>query len=551
MRRHQKGFMTHIRTVLAVSALLASATLAQAAAQLPLMQAARRGDVQTVRTLIKQGSDVNAVEADGSTALHHAANRGDSAVVEALLAGGARATVATRYGITPLALAATSGNVQVIEALIKAGADANGVGAGGETMLMTAARTGNAAALKALLTAGAKVDARETRRGQTALMWAAAAGNVDGMKVLIESGADVKAKSNEVDFKLTSRRGEGQTGGPTGGFSQAAQIQFTPLAFAVRGGSIGAVTLLLDSGASANEKLPDGLNMVILAIINAHWELAGLLVDRGADVNAAEAGWTALHQVARSRSLTVGHVPHPTQTGQMSSLDLAKKLLAKGANVNARMTKDGMKADGYRTDLNRIGATAYLLAAKGVDHELMRLLLAAGADPLLTNDHGMRPLMVAAGVALHATGEDTGTHEDALEAVKMAYEADKDVNYVDKRGHTAILGAARRGSLTVARFLVEHGADLSVTMKRENFVGQAYGTKGLSWSPLTIALGYGKDGEPLFLGSERHFEVAGYLYNEMKKRGVSFEHEHAESLAFIRAQVGEAPAVASADPAVR
>lgn len=534
--------MNRIRTALAVGALLVSAGSAlAAAAQSPLQQAARRGDIQAVRSLIKQGSDVNAVEADGSTALHHAANRGDAAVVEALLAGGAKATVATRYGVTPLALAAASGNVQVIEALIKAGADANGVGPGGETALMTASRMGSGPAIKALLTAGAKVDARDPRRGQTALMWASAAGNVDGMKALIEGGADVKARSDEVDFKRTVRGNGGNPGLDT----NQSGIQFSPLSFAVRGGSVDAVNLLLDAGADVNEKLPDGLNMVILAIINAHWELAARLIDRGADPNAAEAGWTALHQVARSRSLTVGHVPHPTQTGQMSSIDLAKKLIAKGANVNARITKDGMKTDGYRTQLNRIGATAYLLAAKGVDHELMRLLLANGADPLLTNDHGMRPLMVAAGVALHATGEDTGTHEDALEAVKVAYEVDKDVNYVDKRGHTAILGAARRGSVAVTQFLVERGADLSATVKRENFVGQSYGSRGLSWSPLTIALGFGKDGEPLFLGSERHFDVAAYLYKEMKKRGISFEHEHAESLAFIRAQVGEAPAVAA------
>lgn len=542
MNRRQRALAPFL-AVLVAGLLLGLSPSVQAAAQVtPLLRAARQGDEVQVRALLKQGVDVQAVEADGSTALHHAANRADLGIVEALLAAGAKVTAANRYGVTPLTLAAATGHVQIIERLLKAGADPNVSTPGGETALMTAARTGSGPAIKALLTAGAKVDVREPRRGQTALMWAAAAGNVDGMKVLIEGGADVRAKSNEVDFKRTSRKGEG----PTGGFTQAAEIQFTPLSFAVRGGSLDAVKLLLDAGADANEKLPDGLSMPILAIINAHWELAGLLLDRGADVNAADAGWTALHQVARSRSLTVGHVPHPTQTGQMSSFDLAKKLIAKGANVNARMTRDGMKADGYRTDLNRIGATPYLLAAKGVDHELMRLLLANGADPLLTNDHGMRPLMVAAGVALHATGEDTGTHEDALEAVKVAYEADKDVNYVDKRGHTAILGAARRGSVAVTQFLVERGADLRATVKRENFVGQSYGSRGLSWSPLTIALGFGKDGEPLFLGSERHFEVAAYLYKEMAKRGISFEHEHPESLAFIRSQVGEGPASAAA-----
>ena len=399
---------------------------------------------------------------------------------------------------------------------------------------MTAARNGKADVIRVLLTQGAEVDAVEPTRRQTALMWASADGNVEAMKALIEGGADVRARSTEGDFKRVS-------GGITSRSVEEVPIQFTPLMFAVRAGHLEAVETLLDAGVHPNEKLPDGVNGVILAIINAHYELAAYLLDRGADPNSAEGGWTALHQIARSRSLTVGHVPHPMPTGSLSSLDLAKKLVAMGAGVNARVTRDGMRADGYRTQLNRIGVTPYLLAAKGVDHELMRLLLANGADPLITNELGMRPLGIAAGVALHATGEDTGTHEDALEAVKVAYAADQDVNYLDKRGHTALMGASRRGALEVVKFVVERGAKLDVTIKRDDFVGQAYGTKGLTWTPLTIALGFGKDGEPLFLGSERSFEVAAYLYREMRERGLSFEHEHQLSLDRVREMVGEKP----------
>ncbi|MGE0257056.1 MAG: ankyrin repeat domain-containing protein [Alphaproteobacteria bacterium] len=493
-----------------------------------LAQAADAGDAQAVRALIKAGADVNGRQPDGSTALHFAANRGSLPVVEALLAAGADAKAANRYGVTPLALASATANVAVVERLLTAGADPKTPGIGGAPVLMTAARAGAADVIRLLIRRGADVNAVEPTRSQTALMWAAAEGNVDAIKALVEGGANVSARSSEVDFKKAdvSMRSSAAPAGDT-------TIRFTPLFFAIRAGHQPAVKALLDAGVDPNEKLPDGVNGVIVAIINAHFELAAYLLDQGANPNAAEGGWTALHQVARSRSLTVGQVPHPVPTGGMSSMDLAKKLVAMGANVNARMTRDGMRADGYRTQLNRIGATPYLLAAKGVDHELMRLLLANGADPMLTNDHGMRPLGVAAGVALHATGEDSGTHENALEAVKVAYEVDQDVNYVDKRGHTALMGAARRGALQVVRFLVERGAKLDATIKRENFLGQAYGTKGLAWTPLTIALGFGKDGVPLFLGSERAFDVAAYLYTEMKKRGLSFEHEHAESLAMI------------------
>ncbi len=515
--------------VLAAALLAAAATPSHAAGDTPtLAQAADAGDVQAVRALIKAKADVNGREADGTTALHFAANRGHLPIVDALIVAGADAKAANRYGVTPLVLASATGNVAVVERLLTAGADPKVPGIGGATVLMAAARAGSADVIRLLIRHGADVNAVEPTRAQTALMWAAAEGNVDAIKALVEGGANVSARSNEVDFKKAdvSMRSSAAP-------KAAATIQFTPMMFAIRAGHQPAVAALLDAGVDVNEKLPDGINGVILAIINAHFELAAYLLDRGVDPNAGEGGWTALHQIARSRSLTVGQVPHPVPSGHMSSMDLAKKLVAMGANVNARMTRDGMRADGYRTQLNRIGATPYLLAAKGVDHELMRLMLAHGADPMLTNDHGMRPLGIAAGVALHATGEDSGTHENALEAVKVAYEVDQDVNYVDKRGHTALMGAARRGSLQVVRFLVERGAKLDATIKREDFLGQAYGTRGLSWTPLTIALGFGKDGVPLFLGSERSFDVAAYLYAEMKKRGLSFEHEHPDSLVMI------------------
>ncbi len=511
--------------------LLSVTSVNAAAGEAPLVTAVKAGDARTVRALLLRRVDVNLPGADGSTALHWAANRGDLDTIDLLLRAGANAKVANRYGVTPILLACKNGSASVIERLLKAGADANAPGAGGETPLMIAARTGRADAIRVLAANGANVNARESTRGQSALMWAAAEGNVEAITALIEAGAEVNARSEEHDFKKIS-------GGMSSGKKQEV-IQFTPLMFAVRDGHVEAVEALLDAGVAVNEPLSDGTSALILAVINAHFELAGILLDRGANPNDDRAGGTALHQVARTRSLTVGHVPHPVATGKLSSFDLAKKLIASGANVNARMTKDSMRTDGYRTQLNRIGATPYLLAAKGVDHELMRLLLASGADPLLTNDHGMRPLMVAAGVAMHAPGEDSGTDADALEAVKVAFEVDGNVNYIDKRGQTALHGAARRGAIEIVKFLLDKGAKLDVKVKRENFVGNTYGDKGFEWTPLTIALGRQKDGRHLFLGSARQPEAALILYQEMKQRGLPID-EDPQSLAELDAMMAKA-----------
>jgi ankyrin repeat protein len=227
-----------------------------------------------------------------------------------------------------------------------------------------------------------------------------------------------------------------------------------------------------------NDALPDGTSALVLATQNGHWELGAFLIDRGADVNADKQGWTALHQIARLRRTNIGFLPPPVGKGTLSSLDLVKALVAHGASVNVQMTRDFR--DGYRNRLNRVGATPFLLAAKSVDTELMKVLLAAGANPLTPNADKTTPLMVAAGVDMWNPGEDGGTTPDAepeaLEAVKMLVELGNDVNAVNDRGETPLHGAAYRGANTIVQYLVEKGAKLDVRSNQ-------------GWTPWTIANG--------------------------------------------------------------
>jgi ankyrin repeat protein len=443
-----------------------------------LLDAAKAGDTRSALAQLKKGVDANAADADGSTALHWAVENDDAELTQALLAAGARARVANRHGIAPLHLAATNGNAPVVQRLVAAGADVNGATPGGETPLMMAARTGDTDTIKALLTHGAVVDAKEGWRGQTALMWAATEDNASAIRLLVEAGADIRTKSKSGNF--------------------------TALLFAVRGGHVDASRALLDAGADVNERLTDGMSALVLALYNAHFELASVLLDRGADPNAAAQGWSALHQVAWSRRPNRGfNMPGAVPTGHIDSLDVARKLVAKGADINARMTKE--PRDGNRNMLNRVGATPFVMAAKSADVPLMRVLLELGADPTIKTADGTSALMVAAGVGVYGPGESPGTHEEALEAVKLAFEAGGgDVNDANRDGETALLGAVYRGgAVPVIQFLAEKGAKLDVANKKQ-------------WTPLLAAEGvvYASS------GIRRYPEAAALIRRLMRERGL-------------------------------
>jgi len=463
--------MRILRSVAIVGGILASVG---AAGRPALVDVVKSGDLTAARSALQGHQSANDADRDGTSALHWAVLQDRRDLIELLLRAGANPNAKNRYGVTPLSVACENGSQAIVDALLKAGADPNVALVSGETPLMTAARTGQAGAVQLLLARGVTVDAREPVRQQTALMWAAAEDNAAAVDLLVRAGADLEARSK-------------------GGL--------TPLLFAARDGRLAAARTLLDAGADVNDRLPDGTSALVVAVMGANYQLAAFLLDRGADPNADAQGFAALHQIAISRKPNTGiNLPGPVASGDLSSLDLVRRLIAKGADVNGRVKKE--IKDGYRSNLNRVGATPFLLASRAPDLDLMRVLLDEGADPWLATDSGVTALMAAAGVGMWASGESPGTAEESAEGVRELIELGLDVNAVDKNGDTALHGAALRGADATIKLLAEAGARLDIKNKAGH-------------TPWRVA-------EGVFISNtfKRNPQIAALLRDLMQQRGV-------------------------------
>jgi ankyrin repeat protein len=470
-----------------------------------LATAAKQQDKVAVRTLLKQRADVNAPESDGATALHWAAHWDDVETADLLIKAGANANVKNEYEVTPLALATENGSLLMVERLLKAGANANATTSTGETPLMTAVRVGNVPVVQAILAAGANVNAQGGGREQTALMWAVERHDQEIIKVLLAQKADVNARSKARPEYVTFSLGNPQGGRLTGLADQTLESDgsrpglrwikkggLTALMLAARDGDLESAKLLLAAGANVNDCSPVGNTALMLAARNDRTPIALLLLDKGADPNIAEAGHTALH-------LAVARKNH----------ELLQALLAHGANPGIRLTKGDPDPDGNRS-FNQLpeyllGATPYLLATALNEMDVMKILVKAGADPLVPMADGTTPIMASMGVfpgvfgfipfekipAGGAAGDNTAyfqrkklfSEDKVLQTMKLAVEFGGDVNAARgslvtyhvgnsrtlvgrDAGDTALHIATADKYPTVVEFLVSKGAKMDVKDRR-------------------------------------------------------------------------------------
>jgi ankyrin repeat protein len=396
--------------------------------------------------------DVNRRNPDGSTPLQRAVYKGDVAEARRLLRAGADASLANNYGATPMSLAAEVGNADMLKLLLEVGANADSPNADGQTALQAVARTGNVEAARLLLDHHAAVDAREKWGGQTALMWASARRHPEMMQLLIARGADVNARSIDRDYQRHVTAEGRPKSLDSGGL--------TPLLYAARENCTACVDVLLRNRADVDLPDPEGVSPLLVAIMNANWDLAKQLIAAGADVNQWDIyGEAPLFTAVDLRTRIDGGRASIDPMNATKGVDIVNLLLERGADPNMQLLFKPANVRGGGTTFTR-GATPLIRAATNGDLEVVKILLAHGADATVYMADRQTPI--------HATIAGRATEPQALELIKVLQKAGSDVNVIalvnhpeEIRGGTALHYAVRKRYKEVIRLLATFSINMN------------------------------------------------------------------------------------------
>ncbi len=434
----------------------------------PLMLAARSGNVAAVHALLEHGADVNASEAErGTTALMQAADQGHADVLKELIQHGAN-VAATSKPVMRDGRTAALGNSEDPRRAVRQQAIAVLCAAKPPDLQQVRIQREMLFGDSAKNMPDADLCKGIQHRGLSFVTIVGAGGNhgagvggeapADGADANQVVGADGNQVADATGTPAPAPTGRGRRPGaraPDGG-------GLTALVYAARTGSIDAARALLEGGADVNQTTRYGWSPLLAATQNENYQIAKFLIEHGADVNLAnKGGWTPLYLAVDNRNIEGGD--YPVRSADMDSLAFITYLLDKGANVNWRITESTETRTVFTNQwLNEDGATAFLRAAQSGDLQLLKLLIARGADPKINTRLGVTPLAAAAGIGWVEGVTKERSPEETVEVVKYLLSLGIDPNFQADTGRVALHGAAHKGATEVVKVLVAAGARMDV-----------------------------------------------------------------------------------------
>ncbi len=573
-----KGDTSAVRTLIQQKA---DVNAPQVDGAVALHWAVYRDDLETVELLLGAGAKPDVANRDGVTPLHMASLYGNARMINRLLKAGSDVKQRGPAGETMLMLAARNGNPDAITLLISAGVDVNArEPLRGTTALMWAVEQKHSAAVAALIDGKANVSLRSGGAGlprnymanrvnvnavETAAQrqrTAAAAGRTyeeqlkaDGVggrfggqdRSQLQAGQAGAGQRGQAGQRGGRGRG-GQAGQQAGQGNRTAQPAaaaeaaanpddqaddiilaglvgtggggLTALVLAGREGDLESAKLLIAAGADVNQTTEYGWTPLLTATNNRHYKLAEYLIEHGGDVNKANKGlWTPLYLATDNRNIEGGDFPVPKP--DLDHLDYITFLLDHGANPNLKIKDNTLTRTIFTMQwFLESGATPFVRAAQSGDLELLKVLLAHGADPKIATDHGDTALSAASGIGWVEGVTYEHSPKENLEVVKFLLDLGLDPNSANNDGRTPLMGAALKGRSEVVQWLVDHGAKLDTRDRGSRDTDTSVSVNaGHTWQAVDYADGLVRTGvQSAVVRSE-----AGALIRKlMAARGMSF-----------------------------
>ncbi|MEO1248048.1 MAG: ankyrin repeat domain-containing protein [Pseudomonadota bacterium] len=412
-----------------------------------LLQAARNGDVDTVRAELDEGVKVSTATAQNNTTVHFAAAAGQVQVLKLLFERGAAWQQRNRNGATALYLAARYGHTAAVTTLLEAGAniDEQSLNFIDLTPAMVAAKYGHGELLTVLLDRGAEID-RKDKEGQDVLTHAVAAGHDELVVPLLERmGPELRGQALKSALYVAIMHKQAaavdlllQQGALTDyRYTTAISREYTPLSLAAIERNPDIARRLLAAGADPNVSTGAGNPLTLavgshrhakIEILESGAAIAVMLLQAGAEPNQrraigevrmAKADEHSGHetlidylltegvldegglQQMYSKAVRAGRLDYLRRIAQLAGREIAPEdttaLLKAAVHSGSVPTVDHVLALGADIDelLNRQGETALLLAAKHRDVPMATFLLQRGADPDRADGRGQKAISLA------------------------------------------------------------------------------------------------------------------------------------------------------------